>query len=242
MWDCDVANFFAPNPPRMARMHDPIVSKLPLAARDNTPLRRWAVAVTGYFFPRNGRASGLRGGGSEMSKGIADTNVSGRVQVSLAVPTHIIRKIIAPHTSVIREYLELKHYCHILAVHGIKSGVPKKQGLHRDYLHARKVLVLAVATHDCPISTQFVPRSHRGLEDRGVTSACTRTDQAVLYDAAVLHCGSAEISPYRLFIFIAKLNDNDDFVSLATECSEYNPRFSFYPVPIFFDESAQTCP
>lgn len=37
--------------------------------------------------------------------GIADTNVSGRVQVSLAVPTHIIRKIIAPHTSVIREYL-----------------------------------------------------------------------------------------------------------------------------------------
>lgn len=174
--------------------------------------------------------------------GIADTNVSGRVQVSLAVPTHIIRKIIAPHTSVIREYLELKHYCHILAVHGIKSSVPRKQGLHRDYMHARKVLVLAVATHDCPISTQFVPRSHRGLEDRGVTSDCTRTDQAVLYDASVLHCGSAEISPYRVFIFIAKLNDDDDFVSLATECSEYNPRFSFYPVPIFFDESGQTCP
>ena len=94
--------------------------------------------------------------------------------------------------------------------------------------------MLAVATHECPISTQFVPKSHRGLED----GDCTRTNQAVLYDASALHCGSAEISPYRLFIFIAKLNDDDDFVSLATECSEYNPRFSFYPVPIFVDERA----
>lgn len=59
-----------------------------------------------------------------------------------------------------------------------------------------------------------------------VTSDCTRTrtNQAVLYDASVLHCGSAEISPYRLFIFIAKLNDDDDFVS-----SEYNPRFRSIP-------------
>lgn len=162
-------------------------------------------------------------------------NVTGRLERSVLHDMRLLRDILSskPLRHLIQSYLGATDVCifHICAVSCPNEGTPV-QAMHRDIMDDHgQVLTLALSTSDQPVSTRFVPRSHRHRDKYSALSGTTdmqsfgvtdSVNNCVLYDPCIIHHGVAGASDWRVFVTFTENTGTDDLRSKVVQFTGFD--------------------